>query len=365
MNKKLVYTLTFFAILPCASFANYQLPFSSALVSDPYLGGLIYSNVASSSLNVASRISVFEDSVLSIGSSSPYAILSVQKKNGGFGAPAIFAVASSSDINDLIASTTLAVFPRSVVINNSSPIENVQAALLVFGSPSTTSTFVQMVNSRKQATATNGAFVVSTIDDNTPVATSTRLGGWAMGGAYNYSHSLVNSVAIESFADQTFSTSTAGSYLRFSVTPLGSASRVESMRILNNGYVAIGTTTATQKLSVDGYVIATGYLDYSPIYTGDGLSAINNIKIDTTKSISSKDWGEVDHSSLPKEVSTTTVVKTSDIFDGSGTIIVRNATTQTVTARDLGKELQIAIRAIQQIQDEIIIIQEQIKSLTK
>jgi hypothetical protein len=78
------------------------------------------------------------------------------------------------------------------------------------------------------------------------------------------------------------------------------------------GNVGIGTNTPSQALSVQGSVLADSYLEYSPLFVGDSLSKIINIKEKTGSK--DGDWAEVDHDTLPEGVrhESTYVVRTED-----------------------------------------------------
>lgn len=95
-----------------------------------------------------------------------------------------------------------------------------------------------------------------------PTAADQRLGFYTI-GAMDGANNFGNSLAIQGFSSQTWSSNSArGSYLTFATTPNNSITRAEVMRLDQNGRVGIGTTTPWGLLSVQGttnpiFVIAT------------------------------------------------------------------------------------------------------------
>jgi len=100
-----------------------------------------------------------------------------------------------------------------------------------------------------------------------PTAADQRLGVFVFGendGTYR------NSIALSGYSSQAWTPGLAqGSYLTFQVTPNGSASRSEALRIDQNGHIGIGTTAPQYLLSVNGTVGAkqvivtnVGWSDY-------------------------------------------------------------------------------------------------------
>ena len=123
-------------------------------------------------------------------------------------------------------------------------------------------------------------------------------------------------------------------YLAFYTNPNGATAISERMRITSGGNVGIGTTSPSQKLSVQGNVLAEGYIDYSPFFEGDAISAIRNIRSEEGSKIG--DWAEVDHDTLPEGVK----------FVG-----------ENFTGRDLGKSIQLNLRAIQQLDERVLLLE--------
>lgn len=72
-----------------------------------------------------------------------------------------------------------------------------------------------------------------------------KLGGMFFGG---YGTSYNSTAAVNAYANQTFTGSAKGTYLVFGVTPDGSTSRVEALRVLGNGNIAIGNTAGSARL---------------------------------------------------------------------------------------------------------------------
>jgi len=143
---------------------------------------------------------------------------------------------------------------------------------------------------------------------------------------------------------------------------------------LSGGNVGIGTTTPSHKLSVAGSVLADQYIEYSPKYIGDAVSAIKNIKHE--QGTEKGDWAKIDHATLPAGVRVeTSAISTSqvgveiikyeaeyeDVWDGQATttVLVNEARTKevpiieetsyTFVGRDLGASVQLNTRAIQQL----------------
>lgn len=91
--------------------------------------------------------------------------------------------------------------------------------------------------------------------------------GWG-GGAMRYPASIESAVGTGTIS----STSLPG-YIKFMTAPNGSVSRLERVRIDQNGNVGIGTTMPTQKLEINGNVKAA-------VFIGDG-SQLTNLPINT------------------------------------------------------------------------------------
>src|SRR6185295_7080730 len=121
---------------------------------------------------------------------------------------------------------------------------------------------------------------IQSLTTATPSAADQRLGFYTF-GVRNAGNSY-NPVAIQGFSSQAWTLNSAqGGYLSFATTPNGSITRTERMRIDQNGYVGIGTTSPWYPLSVvapsgaragiglAGGGDAYGYIDFtfSPIGT--------------------------------------------------------------------------------------------------
>lgn len=81
---------------------------------------------------------------------------------------------------------------------------------------------------------------------------------------------------------------------------LGAGSSI-TVTINGNNRVGINDTTPATELDVNGVVRADDYIEYSPIYTGNALKLLREIKPETN-SVKTNGWGKVDHDTLPEEV---------------------------------------------------------------
>lgn len=118
----------------------------------------------------------------------------------------------------------------------------------------------------------------------------------------------------------------------------GQSQATSSIFVSSTGRVGIGTTSPSQKLSVQGNILADAYLEYSPKYEGDALAAIRNIK--AVKNTKQGDWAEIDHDTLPAGVKYT---------DANGFV-----------GRDLGRSVQLNLKAIQQLDQEVNLLKAQV-----
>jgi len=162
----------------------------------------------------------------------------------------------------------------------------------------------------------------------------------------------------------------SGSNFRWGVTTAndGVTGFSEYMRISSTGNLGIGTTSPSQKLSVQGSILADSYLDYSTMYIGDALLQIKNIKPEGESKIGN--YTEVDHDSLPEGVKVMSTFVTPAIYETREDIevdpiskkelfvttnikLIKATSTILYPTRDIGKMGQINTRAIQQLIDEI------------
>lgn len=163
---------------------------------------------------------------------------------------------------------------------------------------------------------------------------------------------------------------------------IGSSTR-SLLVVTNMGNVGIGTTSPNQKLSVNGAVLADSYLEFSPVFVGDALAEIR--KIDATvesKQRSNSNWLEVDHSLLPEGVryeqsiyhpavygTTTRKVYYEELATTTDEVIIdfkkvlSPAYTELFVGRDMGKQVQFNVRAIQQLLDRVESLENRVKVL--
>jgi uncharacterized coiled-coil protein SlyX len=102
--------------------------------------------------------------------------------------------------------------------------------------------------------ATGGAGMFGYSDPGYAVSNGDRLGYYLLGGATDSVHSLINTAGMLAYATEAWSNNAAGTSLAFNVTPTGTNARIEAMRILQNGWVGIGTKTPKEALSVNGNI---------------------------------------------------------------------------------------------------------------
>ena len=110
--------------------------------------------------------------------------------------------------------------------------------------------------------------------------------------------------------------------------------------INESGNVGIGTTSPTEVLTVQGNVKADSYIEYSPKYAGNALKKIKDIKCEAGSK--NNDWCKIDHDTLPFGVK-----YKKDDFVG----------------RDLGKSVQLNLKAIQELYDLTLQQQAEIETL--
>ena len=97
---------------------------------------------------------------------------------------------------------------------------------------------------------TSGGLINVGQDTDAAVTSGTRLGGIGFTGAYQAGRQIVFGATITGFFDENFTSSAAGTHLRFNTSPTGSSTPVERMRLTNGGNLGIGTTTPGAMLDV-------------------------------------------------------------------------------------------------------------------
>jgi hypothetical protein len=97
---------------------------------------------------------------------------------------------------------------------------------------------------------TSGGLINVGQDTDAAVTSGTRLGGIGFTGAYQAGRQIVFGATITGFSDENFTSSAAGTHLRFNTSPTGSSTPVERMRLTNGGNLGIGTTTPGAMLDV-------------------------------------------------------------------------------------------------------------------
>jgi len=91
--------------------------------------------------------------------------------------------------------------------------------------------------------AAAGAGMLMYSHDGAAMASGDRLGFFTWGGYDGVT--ARNSVAIEAFAEEAWSSGVAGSYFRVAIAPIGSATRAEVLRITAAGNLGIGATPSS------------------------------------------------------------------------------------------------------------------------
>lgn len=81
-----------------------------------------------------------------------------------------------------------------------------------------TNNLIQVSNVNTSQSATGGSGITAVTNPSVAITSGSRIGFLTFGGAINNSGSTVNSVALESFATQNFTSGSVGSNLIISVT---------------------------------------------------------------------------------------------------------------------------------------------------
>lgn len=138
------------------------------------------------------------------------------------------------------------------------------------------------VNTAANST-TSGAYVSVAQDTDAQVTAGTRLGGLGFWGAYQAGRLYSFAASITAFADESFTSSAAGSHLQFNTSPIGSSTPVERMRIMPNGNVGIGTSAPLGQFNVGtSYVrIGTGGTNTNATSAGE-LYVQGDLEVDGT-----------------------------------------------------------------------------------
>jgi hypothetical protein len=102
----------------------------------------------------------------------------------------------------------------------------------------TSNQVVRMINTGASGTS-GGAGIIAGHDDGAAMASGDRLAFYIFAG-FDGSQ-MTNPVALAAYAEEAFSGSALGSYVRIETTPTGGTSRAERMRVTANGNVVIGT----------------------------------------------------------------------------------------------------------------------------
>ena len=111
------------------------------------------------------------------------------------------------------------------------------------------------------------------IGSETPIATNDRIGKIEFVGFDGITYN--EAASIRAIADEPFGSTQHGTHLEFHTTPIGVGISSESMRIMDNGSVGIGTTMPRNKLTVNGDI---GLNDGANIATNNAITVllINN-----------------------------------------------------------------------------------------
>ena len=347
LGSKNLFTLGSLGIGTTTPFGRLAL---HAKTNDTYAENLFIVASSSNGLATTTHFVITNDGNVGISSSTPSTNLSVVGSGyltGGLGIGAL---------NTQAGSVLAASYGQ---FNNVSTTDS----LSVGGLASSTLGFRVkdnfIVDSNGRATSSINLSVKSSLSGNNPTLTLENSGGFAASeptiSFYNSAGGITHA-RISSLPGATYQ----NSILIFSVADSSKVLQ-ERMRIDVNGNVGIGTTSPSQKLSVAGSVLADSYLEYSPKYIGDAISAIKNIshKIGTEKG----DWADIDHNTLPEgvkveqnveysfQIGTTTEEYWEEELQADSTreIPIMATSTYLFIGRDLGASVQLNTKGIQQL----------------
>lgn len=150
---------------------------------------------------------------------------------------------------------------------------------------------------------------------------------------------------------------------------------------MTNVKIGIGTSSPSEALSVSGKVLADAYLEYSPIYVGDALSSVKSFRAEVSSVKSGSNWASVDHAFLPEGVryekqiyvppvyaTTTLIIKGEEGLADEVVVVedrkkvLKEGFYYTFVGRDLGKQVQFNVRAIQQLLERIEVLEAKLNS---
>jgi hypothetical protein len=195
--------------------------------------------------------------------------------------------------------------------------------------------------------ASSGGFISLYENDGAAMSSGDRLGGVLIGGATDTSNSLNNSVAIVGFATETWSGSTASADLAFELTPTGTLTRSERMRLTSPGNLKVGgtaargTTEGTHQLALFNGTAPAGTLSNGfSFYSSSGAAWVMDatgvpIKLSGSAPVTKTgDWtqGADEHYAISNRAATNTVtLPTASSFTGRK-IYLKTIQAQTVVS---------------------------------